>query len=100
MHGIPKSFFPLQFLINKFGADSRAFGQLQTFFAVLQLFGSPIFGRLGDLAGARKALILAFGSSLLSYLLLASADSISFLFVSRLPIIFMHAMQGGQVRKN
>ena len=50
--------------------------------------------RFGDLYGGRAALTLAFISSALSYGLLGMANSIPMLFISRLPSLFMHAMQG------
>ena len=53
-----------------------------------------IFLRFGDLYGGRAALILAFASSSVSYGILGFADSISMLFLSRLPSLYMHAMQG------
>ena len=70
------------------------FGYLQTTFAVVQLAGGPLFGRFGDLYGGRAALTLAFMSSALSYGLLGLSWNIPFLFLSRLPSVFMHAMQG------
>ena len=70
------------------------FGYLQTTFAMVQLCGGPFFGRFGDLFGCRAALILAFAASFCSYSLLAFADSVSLLFLSRLPSVVMHSMQG------
>ena len=74
--------------------DPVVFGYLQTTFAIVQLCGAPIFGRFGDLYGGRAAMTLAFASSTLSYLLLAMTHSIPMLFISRLPSLLMHAMQG------
>lgn len=70
------------------------FGYLQTTFAVVQLMGGPLYGRFGDLFGCRSAMTLAFIASSISYLLLAFVNSIPLLFLSRLPSVFMHAMQG------
>ena len=70
------------------------FGYLQTTFAIVQLAGGPLYGRFGDLFGGRAAMTLAFGASALTYLLLGLSYNIPLLFVSRLPSLFMHAMQG------
>ena len=76
------------------GADPTTFGQLQTVFAVAQLMGGPFFGRAGDTLGEKFALILAFTGAMMSYLLMGLAESISILFLSRLPSVVMHTMQG------
>ena len=62
----------LPYLTRTLGADPVMFGQLQTVFAVSQLLGGPIYGRLGDLWGERTALIIAFSSSVATYLLTSS----------------------------
>ena len=61
------------------------------------LIGGPLFGRFGDLYGGRAALLLAYVSSTLMYVVLGFADSITLLFVAKLPSLFMHSMQGGQM---
>ncbi len=73
------------------------FGYMETVFAVSMLLGGPIFGRFGDLFGARSALLVAFLSSLLSYGTLALANSIPALFLSRVFAFMMHAMHGTAV---
>ena len=85
----------MQFLSKKLGANPVVFGYLETVFAVSMLLGGPIFGRFGDLFGARAALTVAFLSSFLTYAVLAVADSIFMLFVSRVCAFMMHAMHGG-----
>ncbi|XP_067659030.1 solute carrier family 22 member 18-like [Haliotis asinina] len=87
----------LPYLSKKLGVDPVMFGYLQTTFAVVQLAGGPLFGRFGDLFGGRAAMTLAFLSSTLSYFLLGMSTNIPILFISRLPSLFMHAMQGGQM---
>lgn len=84
----------LQFLSKKLGADPVTFGYLETVFAVAMLVGGPIFGRFGDLFGARAALVLAFVSSFLMYAVLALANGIFALFCSRLFGFMMHAVHG------
>ena len=80
------------------GADPVTFGQLQTVFAVAQLLGGPVYGRLGDLLGERLALALAFASAALSYGLMGVATNLEVLFLSRLPSVLMHVMQGNRKR--
>ena len=58
------------------------------------LVGGPLFGRFGDLFGARAALVIAFTSSFLTYAVLAAANSVSVLFLSRICGFMMHAMHG------
>ncbi|KAL8584182.1 hypothetical protein ACOMHN_034868 [Nucella lapillus] len=87
----------LPYLTKKLGADPVTFGYLQTTFAIVQLAGGPLYGRFGDVFGGRAAMALAFMAAAASYGLLGLSYSIPFLFLSRLPSVFMHAMQGGQM---
>ena len=83
-----------QYLSKQLGADPVVFGYLQTTFAIVQLAGGPLFGRFGDLFGSRMAMTLAFLAAAASYFLLYMSFSMTILFLSRLPSVFMHAMQG------
>lgn len=87
----------MPYLSKKLGADPVTFGQLQTVFAITQLIGGPVYGRLGDKLGERVALIVAFLAATASYFLMGIADNIPLLFLSRLPSVFMHTMQGSQM---
>jgi len=87
----------LPFLTKKLGADPVVFGQLQTAFAIAQLAGGPIYGRLGDLMGERVALVLAFASATASYAIMGLATSIEMLFLSRAFSVLLHVMQGSQM---
>ena len=58
------------------------------------LLGGPLFGRFGDLFGAKAALMVAFISSFMFYFFMAIADSVVYLFLSRLCTFMMHAMHG------
>lgn len=87
----------MPYLTRNLGVDTQMFGVLQTVFSFVQLCGGPIYGRFGDLFGGKYSLILAFSSCVLSYTLLAVAGSIPVLFLSRLPSIVMHCMQGAQM---
>lgn len=87
----------LPYLSKNLGADPVVFGYLQTTFAVVQLCGGPIIGRFGDIFGSRAALVLSFAAAALTYAILGIASTVSMLFISRLPSVFMHAMQGSQM---
>lgn len=87
----------LPYLTKLLDVDPITFGYLQTTFAAVQLMGGPIFGRFGDLKGSKSALLLAFSASILSYTILGLAQSVFMLFLSRLPSLLMHAMQGAQM---
>lgn len=87
----------MPYLSKKLGADPVVFGYLQTTFALVQLCGGPIIGRFGDIFGSRAALVLSFAAAALTYSILGLASSVTMLFVSRLPSVFMHAMQGSQM---
>ncbi|XP_053304521.1 solute carrier family 22 member 18 [Spea bombifrons] len=79
------------------GLDTVGFGYLQTVFGILQLIGGPVFGRFSDQYGPRAALLLSFLSASVYYLILAFTTSIPFLFLSRLPSVFMHGLPGAQM---
>ncbi|XP_029438160.1 solute carrier family 22 member 18 isoform X3 [Rhinatrema bivittatum] len=84
-------------LVKNLGLDTVGFGYLQTSFGVLQLLGSPIFGRFYDQFGARAALTLSFLSGSLFYLLQSVSSSVPRLFLSRIPSVFMHGLPGAQM---
>lgn len=87
-------YFPVQFLSKKLGVDSVMFGYMETVFAVAMLLGGPLFGRFGDLFGARAALLVAMASSFFTYAILVQTSSILGLFASRLMAFMMHTMHG------
>ncbi|XP_073514272.1 solute carrier family 22 member 18 [Phyllobates terribilis] len=85
------------YLARTLGLDTVGFGYLQTVFGILQLVGGPVFGRFSDQYGPRAALTLSFLSASIYYLILAFTTSIPFLFLSRLPSVFMHGLPGAQM---
>ena len=86
--------FALQYLTKKLGADATIYGQIQTVFAVAQLVGGVLYGRLGDLFSDRTALLVAFASAAASYTITGFAYSLPMLFLSRIFCVLMHVMQG------
>uniref|UniRef100_A0A3Q4HPF0 Organic cation transporter-like protein 2 n=1 Tax=Neolamprologus brichardi TaxID=32507 RepID=A0A3Q4HPF0_NEOBR len=60
-------------------------------------FGLGFFGRFADLFGARTALSLACASTVVFFLLLATADTPAMLFIHKIPTIFMHVLPASQM---
>ncbi|KAJ8247581.1 hypothetical protein GJAV_G00247960 [Gymnothorax javanicus] len=85
------------YLAKRLGFDTLWFGYLQTMVGVIQLLGGPLFGRFGDLFGARAALSLSSVASIVFFVLLALADSMPMLFIQKLPTVFMHTLAGTQM---
>lgn len=87
----------IPYMVKKMGLSLVWFGYLQTTFGIFQLIGGPVFGRFGDLFGARNALTIASSSAALCFFLLAMSSSATLLFLSRIPSIFMHGLPGAQM---
>ncbi|CAL9701249.1 unnamed protein product [Knipowitschia caucasica] len=85
------------FLARRLGMDTLWLGYLQTVVGLLQLIGNPLFGRFGDLFGARAALSVATGATVVFFLLLASAQNPAMLFLHKLPTLFMHVVPVSQM---
>uniref|UniRef100_A0A3P8N9U4 Uncharacterized protein n=1 Tax=Astatotilapia calliptera TaxID=8154 RepID=A0A3P8N9U4_ASTCA len=85
------------YLAKKLGFDTLWFGYLQTTVGVIQLLGGPMFGRFADLFGARTALSLACASTVVFFLLLATADTPAMLFIHKIPTVFMHVLPASQM---
>ncbi|GLD55790.1 solute carrier family 22 member 18 isoform X1, partial [Lates japonicus] len=85
------------YLAKKLGFDTLWFGYLQTTVGIIQLVGGPMFGRFGDLFGARAALSLACAATVIFFVLLAIANHPAMLFIHKIPTIFMHVMPASQM---
>jgi MFS family permease len=70
---------------------SKTYGRLQSFFNAIQTVGSPLVGVLLDKVGIRKASVLVFGATALSYLILACASDMKLLFLSKVPTVLQAA---------
>uniref|UniRef100_A0A3B3CY27 Organic cation transporter-like protein 2 n=1 Tax=Oryzias melastigma TaxID=30732 RepID=A0A3B3CY27_ORYME len=86
-----------QYLAKKLGFDTLWFGYLQTTVGLAQLIGGPVFGRFGDLFGARAALTLVCCANVVFFVLLALANHPILLFVHKIPTIFMHIVPACQM---
>ncbi|XP_022106243.1 solute carrier family 22 member 18-like [Acanthaster planci] len=87
----------LPYLTKKLGMDMVVYGYLQTFYNIILLVGTPIFGRFGDLYGGRAALTLAYAMAASMYGLLGMATTGAFVFLSRVPALFLSANHGTQM---
>ena len=81
-------------MAKRLGADVVTLGYLNTLFSFLLLCGGPLYGRFGDVFGARAALTLSYSATALGYGILSLANSVPTLFLSRIPLGFMHTLQG------
>jgi MFS family permease len=63
----------LIFLVTKFGGNAVIYGVMGATYSVFQLIGAPILGRLSDLYGRKKILILSQFGTLLSWLIFFTA---------------------------
>ncbi|XP_063045360.1 solute carrier family 22 member 18 [Engraulis encrasicolus] len=85
------------YLAKRLGFDTLWFGYLQTTVGVIQLLGGPIYGRFGDIFGARAALSVSCMASVVYYVLLAMTDSATMLFIHKIPVVVMHVIPGAQM---
>ncbi len=74
------------------GADKEMFSNLKSYFSMLQLVGSLISGPLIDTYGAKGLLLLNFLACVLCYGTTATADSLTWIYISFLPTLFQHGV--------
>ena len=83
----------LPFYAIDYGANEIVLGLLLSSYAIAQLFGAPILGRLSDQYGRRPVLLLSAFGTFLSLLMLAFAQSLLVLFLSRI----LDGLTGGNI---
>ena len=74
----------LPYYAKTFQADSFTTGILVASYAVAQLIGAPLLGRLSDRFGRRPILLVSVFGTFLGFLLLGFANALWMLFVSRI----------------
>lgn len=67
-----------------FGADAFNVGLLVMSYSLMQFFLTPIWGRLSDTVGRRPILLISLAASAVGYLIWGFANSLLWLFVSRI----------------
>ena len=86
----------LPYLTENLNLNAKLFGYLQSFVSLLMLLGGPLIGQMTDKLGAKTSLQLCQFGSALSYHCLGFANSLQFLFVSRLFTTLQQVMQTSQ----
>src|SRR5258708_1316496 len=77
-------FLPLlPFYAERLGANPTVVGLLGPTYAVCQLVGGPMLGRLSDHVGRRPLLLVSQAGTLIGFLILAFANSLWLVFLSR-----------------
>lgn len=74
----------LPFMATDFGASPFTIGLILTSFSLFQFISSPIMGALSDRFGRRPLLIISQLSTMLSFIVLAFANSLPLIFLSRI----------------
>lgn len=74
----------LPYYAKTFAADDFTTGILVASYAVAQLIGAPLLGRLSDRFGRRPILLVSVFGTFLGFLLLGFANTLFLLFVSRI----------------
>ena len=73
----------LPFYAQRFGAGPAIAGGLYATYAACQLISGPLLGRLSDRVGRKPLLLVSQLGTLLSFLMLAWAPSLTWLFLAR-----------------
>jgi len=74
----------LPFYAEYLGASPTVVGLIVSTFAICQLFGGPMLGRLSDRFGRRPLLLVSQAGTLIGFIILAYANNLWLLFLSRI----------------
>src|SRR5580692_6040646 len=83
----------LPFYAETFGASPLVIGLLFASFSICQLISSPALGDLSDRYGRRPVLVFSLAGTVVSFVMLAVAHSVTMLFLSRI----VDGLSGGNV---
>ena len=83
----------LPFYAERFGASPFVIGLLFGIFSLCQLVAAPALGDLSDRYGRRPVLIFSLAGTVLSFVMLALAQSIAMLFLARI----VDGLSGGNI---
>jgi len=73
----------LPYLANSLGATAFQIGLLGAMYPLFQVIGAPVLGRLSDRYGRKPILILSIAGTMVGFVVLATAQSLWILFISR-----------------
>jgi multidrug resistance protein len=83
----------LPFYAETFGASPIVVGLLFAVFSLCQLVAAPVLGDLSDRYGRRPILILSLAGTVVSFVMMALAQSLTMLFVARI----VDGLSGGNI---
>src|SRR3954465_7705177 len=83
----------LPFYAETFGASPLAIGLLFAVFSLCQLVAAPALGDLSDRYGRRPVLVFSLAGTVLSFVMLAVAHSVTMLFAARI----VDGLSGGNI---
>jgi DHA1 family tetracycline resistance protein-like MFS transporter len=73
----------LPFYAEHFGASPMAVTLLMAVYSLMQFVTAPLLGALSDRWGRKRVILLSLAGAAASYLVMAGADSLAVLFISR-----------------
>jgi MFS transporter, DHA1 family, tetracycline resistance protein len=74
----------LTFYADSFGATELQTGLLVSSYALMQMIGAPILGRLSDKYGRRPVFLISIAGTFIGFVILGFANSLVWLFASRI----------------
>lgn len=74
----------LPFISKEFGASATELGLLMASYSVMQFLFAPVWGRLSDRVGRKPIILLSLAASAIGMAMFALADSLAWLFASRI----------------
>jgi DHA1 family tetracycline resistance protein-like MFS transporter len=83
----------LPFYAETFGASPVAIGLLFAVFSLSQLIAAPVIGDLSDRYGRRPVLIISLAGTVVSFVMMALAQSLQMLFIARI----VDGLSGGNI---
>lgn len=83
----------LPFYAERFGASGLTVGLLFGVFSLCQLIASPVLGEASDRFGRRPVLLFSLAGTVISFVMLATAQSIGMLFLARI----VDGLSGGNI---
>src|SRR3979409_1271034 len=83
----------LPFYAQQFGASPLVIGLLFGTFSLCQLVASPILGEVSDRYGRRPVLVFSLAGTVVSFVMLALAHSVTMLFLARI----VDGLSGGNI---